>query len=335
MSTDKAQNNIAIPRATGLLVIVVENSNPNGDPDQESDPRRRSHDNRGMITGVSFKRKLRDLVLRKDEPVWIKVATELGIQERAGEFDLLEKRDIKREDVEKKIKNGEKNNDFTEFQKQFWDARVFGNTFLPEKTAGRHVRSGVAHFGLAVSVSPVRVHRLTKTKMAPVEGGKEGEQGPSRGMAPLAHRIVEHGVYGMPFFINPTGAERKRGTGCTPLDIALLLKLIRYAYPHTKSDIRPFVELRHAWYAEHEDDLGSFSEFEFIENLTPRRKGGDREKESVSSIPLDEQYAVPTELLSEGDHKFRGKLKSDKLYDLCGELPKWCSQIKGEGGNGK
>jgi hypothetical protein len=48
-----------------------------------------------------------------------------------------------------------------------------------------------------------------------------------------------------------------------------LLKLIRYAYPHTKSDIRPLVEVRHAWYAEHEDALGSFSEFEFLEGLTP------------------------------------------------------------------
>jgi hypothetical protein len=31
-------------------------------------------------------------------------------------------------------------------------------------------------------------------------------------MAPLAHRVVEHGVYTMPFFINPTGAKGKRGT---------------------------------------------------------------------------------------------------------------------------
>ncbi len=74
METLDKQSSISVPRATGLLVIVVENSNPNGDPDQESDPRHRSHDNRGMITGVSFKRKSRDLVLRKDEVVWPKVS---------------------------------------------------------------------------------------------------------------------------------------------------------------------------------------------------------------------------------------------------------------------
>jgi len=44
-------------RATGLLVIEVINSNPNGDPDKESDPRQRN-DQRGEISPVSFKRKL-------------------------------------------------------------------------------------------------------------------------------------------------------------------------------------------------------------------------------------------------------------------------------------
>lgn len=48
-------------RATGLLIIEVVNSNPNGDPDRESDPRQREN-GLGEISPVSFKRKLRDLV---------------------------------------------------------------------------------------------------------------------------------------------------------------------------------------------------------------------------------------------------------------------------------
>jgi CRISPR-associated protein Csd2 len=311
-----------IPRATGLLVIAVENSNPNGDPDQESDPRRRSHDNRGMISGVSFKRKQRDLVLRKDEVVWLKLAELLGITKDNGswikngfEFDILEQRDIRDEVVQ--LLN---DNKFDEFKNRFWDARVFGNTFL-EQGVSDTVRSGVAQFALAISVSPIRIHRLTKTKLAPSQSG-----GQTRGMAPLAHRVVEHGVYAMPFFINPTGAKGKRGTGCTLLDIALLLSLIKYAYPHTKSDIRPLVEVRHAWYAEHEDDLGSFSEFEFIEKLTPQRLGGNKEIPSVSGIPLLEQYSIPTELPKDG--KFGGRLKDSRLYDLCVEIPPWCDQFK-------
>ncbi|MDP2363995.1 MAG: type I CRISPR-associated protein Cas7, partial [Ignavibacteria bacterium] len=61
-------------RATGLLVIDVINSNPNGDPDRESDPRQRN-DQRGEITPVSFKRKVRDLIENKEGPVWKNCAT--------------------------------------------------------------------------------------------------------------------------------------------------------------------------------------------------------------------------------------------------------------------
>ena len=58
-----------IKRATGLLIIEVVNSNPNGDPDRESDPRQRP-DSKGEISPVSFKRKLRDLVEDKEGQVW-------------------------------------------------------------------------------------------------------------------------------------------------------------------------------------------------------------------------------------------------------------------------
>jgi len=317
MSTESNNKNAYIPRATGLLVIEVMNSNPNGDPDQESDPRRRSHDQRGMITGVSFKRKLRDLVLRKDGEVWSTLSRALQIVQRDGAwsrddygFDILESRELKRADIKEMLEC-----QFDVFKKRFWDGRVFGNTFL-EEGVGNTIRSGVVQFALAVSAAPVRVHRLTKTKMAPAQ------EGTTRGMAPLAHRIVEHGVYTMPFFVNPTAAKGERGTGCTPLDISLLLRLIRYAYPHTKSDIRPLVEVRHAWYAEHKGNLGSFSEFEFFEALTPKRKE-DAEKPSVSGVPMDQQYEVPTAMPDD----FRGTLRQDKLYDLSVKLPEWCESM--------
>src|SRR5438034_10860068 len=93
MSTERRKlmcfPNDGIPRATGLLVIEVRNSNPNGDPDRESDPRQRSHDERGLISPVSFKRKLRDLVADREGPVW----NSLGISgERADSVHILESR---------------------------------------------------------------------------------------------------------------------------------------------------------------------------------------------------------------------------------------------------
>ena len=38
---EEEKMNNEIKRATGLLILEVVNSNPNGDPDRESDPRQR------------------------------------------------------------------------------------------------------------------------------------------------------------------------------------------------------------------------------------------------------------------------------------------------------
>jgi len=291
----KKEDNQVISRATGLLVIEVRDSNPNGDPDRESDPRTRGHDQRGVITGVSFKRKLRDLVDQKDAAPW----KELGRKEDLpdNEFDILEARRHKRTDIENLLKK-----DFEGFKKRFWDARVFGNTFL-EKKGEDTIRCGVAHFALGVSLAPVRIERLTMTKMAPAQKGKGEEEGPTRGMAPLGYRVVEHGMYCMPFFVNPTASGK---SGCTKRDIGLLLALIPYAYPHTKSVIRPLVEVRHAWYAEHKNPLGSFSEFAFIEAMTPRKKANPEEPSTRS-----DEYEVPTSLPED----LKGKVEN--FRDLC------------------
>ena len=69
-----------INRATGLLVLEVVNSNPNGDPDRESDPRQRAN-GQGEISPVSVKRKQRDLVEAKDEPVFLSLKDRLQLED--------------------------------------------------------------------------------------------------------------------------------------------------------------------------------------------------------------------------------------------------------------
>lgn len=58
-----------IKRVTGLLILEAVNSNPNGNPDQESDPRVRDN-GQGEISPVSFKRKVRDLMELTEGPVY-------------------------------------------------------------------------------------------------------------------------------------------------------------------------------------------------------------------------------------------------------------------------
>lgn len=274
-----------IKRATGLMVIEVINSNPNGDPDRESDPRQRPN-GCGEISPVSFKRKLRELLDDHDAPFFEALPDEF--KENADHYNILEHRGRDRSSI--KAEMGKDSSKFleSEFVKKYWDARVFGNTFLEEGGDKGFIKTGVVQFGMGVSLAPINIIRQTNTNKAGVQEGKNA------GMAPLAYRVVEHGVYCMPFFVNPNYARK---TGCTEEDIELLKLLIPYAYDMNRSAIRPDVRIRHAWYIEHKNMLGSCPEYMLIDALTPERQGDKTEPSTSWSDYLDKD-ALPEELAS-------------------------------------
>ena len=293
-----------IPRITGLLVIEVRNSNPNGDPDRESDPRTRAHDGKGNISDVSFKRKLRELVLEKKGPVWKEIRRLLNLTEnddpRFGIHVNQETRNT--------IGNLPYEARVVELKK-CWDVRVFGSTDLEKKEKETdkksYIKTGVAQFSVGVSVAKVRIQRDTNTVKANVDKDKDAD----RGMAPLGFRVIEHGVYAMPFLVNPTAAHQSE----TKLeDIELLCRLIPYAYPHNASRIRPLVEVRHAWYFEHKSPLGSCSDFAILDALTPIKT----DPNEPSTAWADYDYNGD-ELLTNlrQDKRFEGKFKN--FGDLC------------------
>jgi Cas7 group CRISPR-associated protein Csh2 len=278
-----------IKRATGLLIIEVVNSNPNGDPDRESDPRQRPN-GLGEISPVSFKRKLRDLLEDADSP-FFKALPET-YSKHPENYRILESRGRQREVIQKEMAKDISKFDQKEFLestfvKKYWDARVFGNTFLEKNANKGFIKTGAVQFGLGISVSPVQITRHTNTNKAGVESDKQ------QGMAPLAYRIVEHGVYYMPFFVNPNYAYK---TGCTSEDIELLKLLIPYAYDQTKSAIRPDVRLRHAWYIEHKNTLGSCPDYLLFEALTPQRLENANEP-SVSWKEYKDSDGLPDSLV--------------------------------------
>ncbi|GHV07264.1 type I-C CRISPR-associated protein Cas7/Csd2 [Campylobacterota bacterium] len=264
-----------IKRITGLLVIEVVNSNPNGDPDRESDPRQRPN-GLGEISPVSFKRKLRDILEDADEAS-IKTICESAKISPANfpldELRILEARGRDRGVIQKEMGKDLSKFDQTdflksEFVKKYWDARVFGNTFLEKEAAKGYIKTGAVQFGVGLSISPVSIVRWTNTNKSGVQEGK------NQGMAPLAFRIVEHGVYVMPFFVNPNLAAK---TGCAQRDIDLLKALIPHAYVLNPSTIRTQVYLRHAWWIEHKSILGSCQDYLLFEALTPKRIGNAQE----------------------------------------------------------
>ncbi len=287
-------NNMEFKRATGLLIIEVVGSNPNGDPDRESEPRQRPN-GRGEISPVSFKRKLRDLLEDPNTPLVKSLPEKFSTNHNIMSYRILESRGRNRKAIADEM-GDTKNFDQTKFMqsdfvKKYWDARIFGNTFLEEGAAKGFIKTGVVQFGVGVSISPIEIIRHTNTNKAGVQEGK------NQGMAPLAFRIVQHGVYVMPFFVNPNYAPK---SGCTSDDIELLKLLIPHAYDLNRSAIRPDVRIRHAWYIEHKNALGSCPDYLLLEALTPTRIG-EVENPSNDWTDYEDKTALPQELLSKVD----------------------------------
>jgi len=241
-------------RITGLLLLEVRNSNPNGDPDRESDPRQRA-DGRGEISPVSFKRKVRDLIEDKDGPAWAELSTRFKPTLLPAEFHILESRGRDRKVLSEEAKDGR-------FAPKYWDARLFGATFLEKDSS--HIRSGVCQFGLGLSIAAIEVTRHTLTNKAGVEAGLD------RGMAPLAFRVAQHGLYALPFFVNPSTAHRSQ---CTQRDVDLLLHALPYAYSNNPAMNRAGISPVHIHVLTHTNALGSFNDFTVLDALTPKRKG--------------------------------------------------------------
>ncbi|MCX5867938.1 MAG: type I CRISPR-associated protein Cas7 [Proteobacteria bacterium] len=320
-----------IPRATGLIIVEVRNSNPNGDPERDGAPRRRRGDI-GEISPVSVKRKMRDLIANKKGPIWLYLQDKFKLDE--ARFDILEERGRDRSAITKMIiDDKDKTIENKEFVRRYWDGRVFGNTFL-EAAEGEsaeeasevtlekknkkdkskkneealalkmNIKTGVIHFGLGLSVAPITVRTdFSQTNKSGVEEGKTG------GMAPGAFKFVEHGVYAIPFFVNPTPASK---TGCTRQDVDVCLELIPYVYSHNPSTVRTQVEVLHAWYAEHNDRKGSCNDFDLIDALMPNKKDAPGKPSSARA-----EYNFPNPKENQDImKKFEGKVSIRDLMDL-------------------
>lgn len=80
------------------------------------------------------------------------------------------------------------------------------------------------------------------------------------------------------------------------MDIELLKLLIPHAYEQNRSAIRPDVRIRHAWYIEHKNILGSCPEYLLLDALTPKKLGNINDP-STSWNDYEDKITLPQELL--------------------------------------
>jgi len=285
---------------TAALLNVV-NSNPNGDPDRNGEPRVNEYSGLGEITDVSYARKVRDIVNDKNCLIMQAAIEKLGIGDDLDRYNIMESKDV--------LMSNLKSMTVEQILEKYWDIRMFGSTLLVpdegKKSKGKKKKddveetesteeevdiknengkkittSGVMRNHMSNSICPVEIRRMTLTQVRPRTDGDSG------GMAPNAFCVVNHGLYLMTSSINPNYAHK---THCTSKDIELWLALAPYAYAVNPSFVRQQCEFVKFWVVEHEKAWGSFSENNVKSLLTPRKKDG---KNDMPSYSLDD-YDIP------------------------------------------
>ena len=123
-------------------------------------------------------------------------------------------------------------------------------------------------------------------------------------MAPLSIKFIGHGLFVMRIGVNPHIAHHTR---TTPDDIEVLKKIFPHMFNLTASAARPAGSITpiHIWWADHANSLGSFNEYKFFEQMTPRRKDGT----TTPSTSLDD-YIIPD------DPKIKGCTVTDLMENV-------------------
>lgn len=197
-------------RYEAVLFFDVKNGNPNGDPSADNMPRLKT-DNKGIVTDVCIKRKVRNYVMLSQES---KLGYEIYIKENSV---LSEHNQRAFDDLGIKYK---KNANIEEVQKvlckKYYDVRTFGAVMVGNINVGN--LRGPIQITFSESIDEIEPELIQITRCAKTNT-KEGEDNKTMGNK----WIIPYAIYRAHIFINPGLAEM---TGFTELDLELFWKAL-------------------------------------------------------------------------------------------------------------
>jgi CRISPR-associated protein Csd2 len=243
-------NNILTNRHDFLLLFEVTNGNPNGDPDAGNLPRLDPNTNRGIVSDVCLKRKVRNFVELfspartaadgNDFKILIKQGAVIETEQKKGETEAT-KKDTKvpgHSDAER-AKNW--------LCREFFDVRTFGGVLstgdsVMKGSAFGQVR-GPVQFTFGQSFHPITPLEVTITRCAVT---KEEDAKKERTMG--NKHIVPFALYAAKGYVSPAFAEK---TGFTDADLELLFQALLQMFEHDRSAARGEMIVRGLFDFEH------------------------------------------------------------------------------------
>jgi CRISPR-associated protein Csd2 len=219
-----------------VFLFDCKNGNPNGDPDSDNSPRINPYTEKGIITDVCLKRKVRDYIeMTSQGKIFIQNGVWLNrlIKEARNEAGIP---DGNTDTDTEKVKMTQ-----AMLLAKYWDIRCFGGVLMTGPNAGQ-VRGPVT-FSISDSIDMIYPMSLTITRVADTDDGvqhnklqdyidaeKKAADSGKRSMG--RKRMVDYGLYRMHGSVSAYLCER---TNFTEEDLMLLWEAMENMFEHAKT----------------------------------------------------------------------------------------------------
>jgi CRISPR-associated protein Csd2 len=278
-----------------VFLFDITNGNPNGDPDAGNLPRLDPETNRGLVTDVCLKRKIRNYVSLEKEgapghAIYMQEKAVLNQQHQKAWEAVGIPPDAK-EQYKKLPKDEAKARELTAWMcGNFFDVRTFGAVMTTGVNAGQ-VR-GPIQLAFATSIDPVVPLEISITRMAvTTEKEAEAQSGDNRTMG--RKHIIPYGLYRAHGFISAKLAER---TGFSNDDLELFWRALVNMFEHDRSAARGEMSARKLIVFEHESAMGNAPAHVLFDavQVKPAQADADSAPRRFSDYRVDiDRAAVP------------------------------------------
>jgi CRISPR-associated protein Csd2 len=251
-----------------VFLFDIKNGNPNGDPDNGNMPRTDIDTQKGLVTDVALKRKIRnyvDLTRGGKPPHAIYMREKAVLNTTHGEaYQAL---GIKPE--AKKLPKEEEGRRITRWMcDNFFDIRAFGAVMTTEVNAGQ-VR-GPVQLSFSESIDPVLPQEVTITRSS-VTNAKDADKERTMGRK----FIVPYGLYRCHGYVSASLAgDATKGTGFSEDDLALLFEALCNMFEHDRSAARMEMNSQKLIVFRHENALGNAPSQALFKRVTVRPNEG-------------------------------------------------------------
>lgn len=234
-----------------VYLFDIKNGNPNGDPDNGNMPRIDNETQKGLVTDVALKRKIRNYVDlkyggRPPHAIYMREKAILNNTHAEAYTALGLKQDAK------KLPKEEEGRKITRWMcDNFFDIRTFGAVMTTEVNAGQ-VR-GPVQLSFAKSVDPILPQEITITRSS-VTNEKDAAKERTMGRK----YIVPYGLYRSHGYISANLAgDATKGTGFSNEDLQLLFEALCNMFEHDRSAARMEMNMQKLVVFQHDSALGN------------------------------------------------------------------------------